>query len=78
MMRSKRLQEGVNKFWMRRATETMSVTFWFGLELGLSFAKAEPGGVGFSVPPFPIGATLLQKLTITIIQKAPENASPAV
>ncbi len=39
----------------------MSVTFSFGLEPDLRLAEAELGGVCFSVPPFPIGAKLLQE-----------------
>jgi hypothetical protein len=75
-MRSKDLQLDINDFRMGQTPETMSVTFSFGLEPDLRFAEAESGGVCFSVPPFPIGAKLLQELTIAI--RGTRKPGPAV
>ena len=52
---------------------TMSVTFSIGLEPNRRPAEADLGGICFSVPPVPIGAKLLQGLTITMIQEALET-----
>ena len=53
-MKSKRVQQDINNFWIGQAPETVSVTHsrWIGTRP--SFCGAESMGVCFSFPPVPI------------------------